>query len=99
MLGCRHKRDWRWIKNERLWVTRSGQGFEKLTNERGERGVYNCWDVASWQTRQRQLVIPYEQIDNLPPSFPNLSLTQLSSAGLGGAAPADGLCGGTMTVQ
>lgn len=80
-----HKRDWRWIKSERLWVTRSGQGFEKLAAERGERGVYNCWDVAGWQARQRQLVIPYDQIDNSPPSFPNLPVL-LPSAAQGSAA-------------
>uniref|UniRef100_A0A1I8F8E0 F-box domain-containing protein n=1 Tax=Macrostomum lignano TaxID=282301 RepID=A0A1I8F8E0_9PLAT len=33
-----HKRHWRWVKADRLWVTRSGDKHERLSGAEGERG-------------------------------------------------------------
>ncbi|PAA63799.1 hypothetical protein BOX15_Mlig015139g1 [Macrostomum lignano] len=91
-----HKRHWRWVKADRLWVTRSGDKHERLSGAEGERGRYLCWDTDSWSVQAREFAIHYDQIDDSPANFPDPAVPSGSGGGNGlvtaapAAAPANG---------
>lgn len=87
-----HRREWRWIKSEKLWVTRSQHTVDKLTQ--GERGYYFYWDVKSWSRQQKSLTIFYDQIDQSPCNYPDLQVSVGTTLGAGAGIGGGGVSGG-----
>ncbi|PAA85251.1 hypothetical protein BOX15_Mlig016430g1, partial [Macrostomum lignano] len=83
-----HRREWRWIKSEKLWVTRCQQNVEKIPAPQGERGFYYYWDTKTWTRQQKSLTIYYDQIDQSPCNYPDhhVSVGTTLGAAVPGAA-------------
>lgn len=61
-----YTRDWRYHKEERLWITRvPGMPLMDKT-ERFERGTYYCFDPSNWRKVAKEMFVEYEKLEDRP---------------------------------
>lgn len=75
----RYNRDWRYHKDERVWITR-GPGMEpQVKTQTYERGVYYYFDYGRWCKVAKEFHLDYEKLEerpHLPSSIgPNAPIT------------------------
>ena len=58
-----YRRDWRYHKEERLWLTRIKNIMPDHKFETYETGVYCVFDVQLWRKTHKSMRIDYEKLD------------------------------------
>ena len=58
-----YKRDWRYHKEERLWLTRIKNIMPDHKYETYETGVYCVFDVQLWRKTHKSMRIDYDKLD------------------------------------
>lgn len=58
-----YKRDWRYHKEERLWLTRIKNIMPDQKFDTYETGVYCVFDVQLWRKTHKSMRIDYEKLD------------------------------------
>lgn len=71
----RHKRDWRYHIEEKVWITRMPD--QGMYNKNGvlERGSFFYFDPTNWRRMPKDFLVDQSKLDKCP----NLSVVQLSS--------------------
>lgn len=73
-----YNRDWRYHKEERVWVTRAPGMVPVEKTSTYERGTYYFFDAEKWRKVAKEFHLDYEKLEDrphLPPSF-QVSATQ-----------------------
>lgn len=85
-----YNRDWRYHKEERVWITRAPGMAPSEKTTTYERGTYYFFDVNSWRKVPKEFHLDYDKLEDRP-SLPS-SLTGGPSpvAGVGGPPPPHG---------
>jgi len=61
-----YNRDWRYHKEERVWITRA-PGMEPLTKTNAyERGTYVFFDVHNWRKIPKEFHLEYSKLEDRP---------------------------------
>nr|CAG4641697.1 EOG090X06CC [Eurycercus lamellatus] len=61
-----YNRDWRYHKEERLWITRvPGMPLMEKTGTY-ERGTYYCFDSNNWRKVAKEMFVEYERLEDRP---------------------------------
>jgi len=68
-----HNRDWRYHKEERLWITRAPGMVPTEKTQTYERGTYYFFDVTTWRKVPKEFHLDYDKLEERP-SLPS-SLT------------------------
>lgn len=58
------KRDWRYHKEERLWLTRIKNIMPNVKYDTYESGVYCVFDVQLWRKTHKPMRIDYDKLDS-----------------------------------
>ena len=58
-----YRRDWRYHKEERLWLTRIKNIMPDQKHDTYETGVYCVFDVQLWRKTHKSMRIDYEKLD------------------------------------
>lgn len=69
---CRYNRDWRYHKEERVWVTRAPGMVPVEKTSTYENGTYYFFDAEKWRKIAKEFHLDYEKLEDrphLPPSF------------------------------
>lgn len=86
-----YNRDWRYHKEERVWITRAPGMAPSEKTATYERGTYYFFDVNSWRKVPKEFHLDYDKLEDRP-SLPS-SLTGgpspsgVSVGGVGGSGP------------
>ncbi|XP_022653625.1 CCR4-NOT transcription complex subunit 2-like [Varroa jacobsoni] len=67
-----YNRDWRFHRDERVWITRAGINPTEKTSTY-ERGTYYFFDPVNWRKVAKEFHLEYERLEERPPplSFPS----------------------------
>lgn len=62
----RHSREWRFHKDEKVWITRAPgvPPLEKTTSY--ERGTYFFFDAQNWRKVAKEFHLEYDRLENRP---------------------------------
>jgi len=80
-----HNRDWRYHKEERLWITRAPGMTPTEKTQTYERGTYYFFDVSSWRKVPKEFHLDYDKLEDRPSLQTSLT----------GAGPSPGPSGGS----
>lgn len=83
-----YNRDWRYHKDERVWITRAHGMVPSEKTHTFERGTYYFFDVTQWRKVPKEFHLDYDKLEDRP-SLPS-SLT-----GAGGPAGSQSSVGGS----
>lgn len=62
----RYSRDWRYHKEERLWITRA-PGMKPIKQEPSfEEGTYCYFDVNTWRKAHKEFHVEYDKLEDRP---------------------------------
>lgn len=61
-----HNRDWRYHKEEQLWITRAHGMVPSEKTQTYERGTYYFFDVASWRKVPKEFHLDYDKLEERP---------------------------------
>nr|CAG4640862.1 EOG090X06CC [Eulimnadia texana] len=65
-----YNRDWRFHKEERIWITRAtGYPMNEKTAT-FERGTYFCFDPHHWRKMTKELYVEYDKLEERPSGLP-----------------------------
>ena len=79
-LPCiRYNREWRYHKEERIWLTRAPGLKLSKAEATFEEGTYFYFDVNSWRKAHKELRVEYEKLEDRPQIPPALSAQMVSS--------------------
>lgn len=68
----RYARDWRYHKDERIWITRA-QGMKPTKQEATfEEGTYCFFDVGTWRKAHKEFHVEYDKLEERPSMPSNL---------------------------
>ena len=62
----RYARDWRYHKEERLWLTRAPGVEPQLKTSSYERGTYYFFDCSTWRKVAKEFHLEYDKLDDKP---------------------------------
>merc|ERR1719312_1775189 len=88
-----YNRDWRYHKEERVWITRAPGMAPSEKTATYERGTYYFFDVNSWRKVPKEFHLDYDKLEDRP-SLPS----NLAGAG-GGAGGSQSTVGGHHPVS
>ena len=67
-----YARDWRYHKEERLWITRA-PGMKPTKQESTyEEGTYCYFDVSGWRKAHKEFHVEYDKLEDRPQMPPNI---------------------------
>lgn len=70
--GELYARDWRYHKEERLWITRA-PGMKPTKQESTyEEGTYCYFDVSGWRKAHKEFHVEYDKLEDRPQMPPNI---------------------------
>ncbi|GMT16323.1 hypothetical protein PFISCL1PPCAC_7620 [Pristionchus fissidentatus] len=78
-------RDWRFHKQEGVWLTRSQYGGVKEQTSTFERGSYMVFDPLQWRKIPKDMRLEYRELEERP-KLP-AAVTNATAGALGGATP------------
>jgi len=81
-----HNRDWRYHKEERLWITRAPGMIPTEKCATYERGTYYFFDVTTWRKVPKEFHLDYDKLEDRP-SLPSSLLAQGPSPAPTGDSP------------
>lgn len=61
-----YARDWRYHKDERLWLTRAPGVDPQLKTSSYERGTYYFFDCSTWRKVAKEFHLEYDKLDDKP---------------------------------
>ncbi|XP_023333121.1 CCR4-NOT transcription complex subunit 2 [Eurytemora carolleeae] len=61
-----HNRDWRYHKEERLWITRAPGMVPLEKTQTYERGTYYFFDVSTWRKVPKEFHLDYDKLEDRP---------------------------------
>lgn len=61
-----YARDWRYHKEERLWLTRAPGVEPQLKTSSYERGTYYFFDCSTWRKVAKEFHLEYDKLDDKP---------------------------------
>lgn len=61
-----HGRDWRYHKEERVWITRHPSYSPQEKTQHYERGTYYFFDTASWRRQVKEFQLFYDLLETRP---------------------------------
>ncbi|KAM7430102.1 CCR4-NOT transcription complex subunit 2 [Porites harrisoni] len=61
-----YARDWRYHKDERLWLTRAPGVEPQLKTSSYERGTYYFFDCSSWRKVAKEFHLEYDKLEDKP---------------------------------
>lgn len=64
-----YNRDWRFHKDERVWITRAGISPTEKTSTY-ERGTYFFFDPVNWRKVAKEFHLDYDRLEDRPPHYP-----------------------------
>eukprot|EP00794_Sanderia_malayensis_P012716 gene12716-14021_t len=59
-------RDWRYHKEERVWITRAPGMDPQLKTSTYERGTYYCFDQQNWRKVAKEFHVEYDKLEDKP---------------------------------
>lgn len=62
-----YARDWRYHKEERLWLTRAAHSAPIEQTGSYERGTYNVFEPSHWRKVLKEMVLEYSKLEERPP--------------------------------
>lgn len=66
VIFSRYNRDWRYHKEDRVWITRA-PGMEPITKTSTyERGTYFFFDVHNWRKVAKEFHLEYSKLEDRP---------------------------------
>lgn len=69
---CSYARDWRYHKEERIWITRA-PGMRPTKQETTyEEGTYCYFDASSWRKAHKEFHVEYDKLEERPQMPANL---------------------------
>lgn len=78
----RFHRDWRYHKDEKIWITRAPGYPPTDKSQTYERGTYIFFDPQNWRKQPKEFLLEYDRLENRAVSVSN----HLSSASMPGVA-------------
>jgi len=72
-----YRRDWRYHKEDRLWLTRIKNIMPDQKFDTYETGVYCVFDVQLWRKTHKSMRIDYEKLDGPPIKQQEMITTKL----------------------
>jgi len=63
-------RDWRYHKEERIWITRAKGQEPSVKTQTYERGHYDYFDCQNWRKSQKEFHLDYDKLEDKP-ALPN----------------------------
>lgn len=76
LFDFRYTRDWRYHKDEKVWITRCPGKVPIEKTQLYERGTYYYFDVANWQKIAKEFHLDYDRLENNPINMNHPSLSQ-----------------------
>lgn len=61
-----YARDWRYHKDERLWLTRAPGVEPQLKTSSYERGTYYFFDCSTWRKVAKEFLLEYDKLEDKP---------------------------------
>jgi len=80
-----YNRDWRYHKDDRVWITRAPGMAPSEKTQSYERGTYYFFDVTNWRKVSKEFHLDYDKLEDRP-SLPTSSSSSNVAAGGGGIA-------------
>lgn len=62
----RYARDWRYHKDERVWLTRAPGVDPQLKTSSYERGTYYFFDCSTWRKVAKEFHLEYDKLEDKP---------------------------------
>ena len=69
----RYSRDWRYHKEERVWITRAPNVEPMVKTSSYERGTYYFFDAQNWRKVPKEFHLEYEKLEDRPLLPPTIS--------------------------
>ncbi|XP_064490312.1 CCR4-NOT transcription complex subunit 2-like isoform X2 [Ornithodoros turicata] len=66
-----YSRDWRFHKDERVWITRAGISPTEKTSTY-ERGTYFFFDPLNWRKVAKEFHLDYDRLEERPQPYPHM---------------------------
>lgn len=66
-----YNRDWRYHKEERIWITRAPGVDPRVKSSTYEQGTYYYFDCQNWRKVAKEFLLEYEKLEERP-HLPNL---------------------------
>merc|ERR1712241_1255134 len=76
-----YNRDWRYHKEERVWITRAPGMVPAEKTASYERGTYYFFDISCWRKVPKEFHLDYDKLEDRPSLPSNLSSPSHTSAG------------------
>merc|ERR1719445_2363391 len=80
-----YNRDWRYHKDDRVWITRAPGMAPSEKTQSYERGTYYFFDVTNWRKVSKEFHLDYDKLEDRP-SLPTSSSSGNVASGGGGIA-------------
>jgi len=74
-----YSRDWRYHKDEKVWITRCPGKVPVEKTQTYERGTYYYFDVINWQKIAKEFYLDYDRLENNPVNIQNRLMNQQTS--------------------
>jgi len=65
-----HNRDWRFHKEEKVWISRAPGMPCVEKSHTYEKGTFLYFDVSNWRKAPKDFLLEYDKLDNEPPINP-----------------------------
>merc|ERR1712150_467246 len=87
-----YNRDWRYHKEDRVWITRAPGMAPSEKTQSYERGTYYFFDVTNWRKVSKEFHLDYDKLEDRPSLPTNLSSSSgtVASSGSGVAGVGTG---------
>jgi CCR4-NOT transcription complex subunit 2 len=87
-----YNRDWRYHKDDRVWITRAPGMAPSEKTQSYERGTYYFFDVTNWRKVSKEFHLDYDKLEDRPSLPTNLSSSSgtVASSGSGVAGVGTG---------
>lgn len=72
-----YNRDWRFHKDERVWITRAGISPTEKTSTY-ERGTYFFFDPMNWRKVAKEFHLDYDRLEERPQPYPHMLPQQMA---------------------
>ncbi|KAJ2782335.1 bck1-like resistance to osmotic shock [Coemansia interrupta] len=81
-----YRRQWRYHKEMRLWLTKDPESQPTARTQRGEQGVFVFFDPSVWQKVKKEFMVFYEHLEDRGPLTANAESAAAAAAAFRGGA-------------
>ncbi|KAL4249812.1 CNOT2/3/5 family protein [Abortiporus biennis] len=76
-----YNRNWRYHKENRLWITKETGTSPSQKLIGGEQGIYSFWDPENWEKSRKEMTVMYSDLEEKSnPVFPPSQTLQMGSS-------------------